>query len=182
MPDRRLSRRTVVATAALVPGAAALTGCKDDPAAGSGTPGAVNGKPSTAGEPGEETPTVDPAVVAALSGAATLVSQLSQLCATASRKYPALRPQLAAAVKYHTSHLAKLKETAGVAAKAGTVAVPATSQAALAAISQREKAAAVAAAAAAAKLSGAPARLLAQIAASETQLSSTLAPRKKATS
>jgi hypothetical protein len=161
-------------TAALVPGAVALTGCKDEPAAGAGTPGAVNGKPSTS-----QGPAVDPAVVAALSGAATLVTQLSQLYATASRKFPVLRARLAAGAKYHASHLAKLKETQGVAARAAKAAVPASSQAALAAIARQEKAAAVAHAAAAAKLSGAPARLLAEIAASETQLASTLTPAKK---
>jgi len=179
VPDRRLSRRTVVVTAALVPGAVALSGCKDDPAAGAGTPGAVNGKPSTSRAPAEETPAVDPAVVAALSGAATLVTQLSQLYATAARRFPALRAQLAAGAKYHVSHLAKLKETQGVAAQATKTAVPASSQAALAAIAKQERAAAVAHAAAAAKLSGAPARLLAEIAAAETQLGTTLAPAKK---
>ncbi len=181
MPERRLHRRTVVVTAALVPGAVALTGCKDDAASGAGTPGTkgtVNGTPTGPG-PTEETPTVDPAVVAALSTAATQVTQLSQLYATATRKFPALRAQLAAGAKYHVSHLAKLKETQGVAPQAARSAVPASSQAALTAIAAQEKLAAVAHAAAAAKLSGAPARLLAEIAASETQLSSTLTPKKK---
>ncbi|MGZ0146613.1 cell division protein FtsK [Kribbella sp. WER1] len=181
MPERHLSRRAVVATAALVPGAAVLAGCKDDPSASGsqGTKGAVNGTTTTPG-PTTETPTVDPAVVAALSAAATQVTQLSQLYATASRKFPALRAQLAAGAKYHVSHLAKLKETAGVAAQpAKAVAPAASSAAALSAIAKQEKAAATAHVAAAVKLSGAPARLLAEIAASESQLSSTLGPAKK---
>jgi hypothetical protein len=179
VPDRRLSRRTVVVAAAALPGAAALAGCKDDPAAGTpGTNGAVNGTTASPG-PTAETPTVDPAVVAALTAAATQVTQLSQLYANAARRFPALRSRLATGAKYHVSHLAKLKETEGVTAKPAKVASPAGSQAALAAIAVQEKAAAVAHAAAAAKLSGAPARLLAEIAAAETQLSITLTPPTK---
>ncbi|MFF0271030.1 cell division protein FtsK [Kribbella sp. NPDC004536] len=180
MPERRLTRRAVVATAALVPGAAVLAGCKDDPSAGSGpsgTKGAVNGT-TTSPDPATETPTADPAVVAALSAAATQVTQLSQLYATASRKFPALRAQLAAGAKYHATHLAKLKETQGVTAQATKAAVLASSQAAIATIAKQERAAATAHVAAAAKLSGAPARLLAEIAASETQLGATLTPAK----
>ena len=177
MPNEpRLSRRRALATAALVPGMVALAGCKD--AAGSGTPGAVN--PTSSGKSAGETPTTDPAVVAALSTAAAQVTQLSLAFAGVSRKFPALRTQLAAGAKYHASHLAKLKETQGVTAAAGkAVAVPSTAQAALAALTKQEKAAAVAHAAAAAKLSGAPARLLAMIAAAETQLGTTLAPKQK---
>ena len=180
MPNEtRLTRRAVVVTAALVPGVVALGGCKDDPAAGGGTPGAANGAPSSQG-PAEETPAVDPAVVAALSTAATQVTLLSQLFATASRKFPALRTQLAAGAKYHASHLAKLKETPGVAAAASKApAVPSTSAAALTILAKQEKLASTAHATAAAKLSGAPARLLAMIAAAETQLATTLTPKKK---
>ncbi|WP_238174130.1 cell division protein FtsK [Kribbella kalugense] len=181
MPERRPTRRAMLVTAALVPGAAALAGCKDDAAAGAGTPGAVNGTPSS-GSPGPtaETPTVDPAIVAALSAAATQVTQLSQLYATVSRKFPALRAKLAAGAKYHASHLVKLKETQGVAAATTKApAAPATSVAALAAIAKQEAVAAATHAAAAAKLSGASARTLAMIAAAETQLSSSLTPPKK---
>lgn len=159
---------------------AALAGCRDDPAA-SGTPGtkgAVNG--TTSPGPAAETPTVDPAAVAALSAAATQVTQLSQLYATASRKYPALRARLAAGAKYHATHLAKLKETTGVTAQPAKATAPAASQAAaLSAIAKQEKAAATAHVAAAAKLSGGLARLLAEIAASETQLGWALAPKTK---
>lgn len=176
--EPRLSRRSVIATAALVPGVVALAGCKDDQP-GSSTPGAVN--PTSSGQPAEETPTVDPAIVAALSTAAAQVTQLSLRYAGMSRKFPALRTQLAAGAKYHASHLAKLKETAGVTAAAGKApAVPSTSAAALIALANQEKAASIAHAAAAAKVSGAPARLLAMIAAAETQLASTLTPKKKA--
>jgi len=178
--ERRLTRRAAVVTAVLVPGAVALTGCKDDAAAGAGTPGAVNGGPSSSQNPAGETPTTDPAVVAALTVAATQVTQLSQLYANVSRKFPALRAQLAAGAKYHASHLVKLKETDGVAAKAAkAVVVPTSSVAALTTLATREAAAAATNAAAAAKLSGPPARLLAEIAAAQTQLSSTLTPPKK---
>ena len=162
-----------------MPCAVALAGCTEDPAAGSGTPGAVN--PTSSGQPAGETPTVDPAVVAALSTAAAQVTQLSLQFAGVSRKFPALRTQLAAGAKYHASHLARLKETHGVTAAASRPAVvPSTSAAALAGLAKQEKTAAVAHAAAAAKMSGAPARLLAMIAAAETQLGTTLTPKKKA--
>ncbi|TCC50043.1 cell division protein FtsK [Kribbella capetownensis] len=174
--EPRLSRRAVIATAVVLPGAVALGGCKDDEA-GSGTPGAVDPK---TGQAVEETPTVDPAVVASLSAAAAQVTLLSLGYTSTSRKFPALRTQLAAGAKYHASHLAKLKETAGV--QATTPKAPAaasTSSAALAALAKQEKAAAAAHAAAAVKLSGAPARLLAMIAASELQLGTKLTPAKK---
>ena len=174
---RSVSRRSLLVSAALVPGAVTLAGCKDDPAGS--TPGAVN--PSSSDRRAQETPTADPAVVAALSAAATQVTQLSLAFAGTSRKFPALRTQLAAGAKYHASHLAKLKETAGVTATAGKApAVAGTSAAALTALAKQEKAAAIAHAAAAAKLSGAQARLLAMIAAAETQLATTLTPKKKA--
>ncbi|MFI7060816.1 cell division protein FtsK [Kribbella sp. NPDC050124] len=180
MPNEpvRLSRRAALTTAALLPGAVVLTACDDNPS-GSGTPGAVND--SKSGQPAEETPSTDPVVVAALSAAAAQVTQLSLRYSTITRKFPAVRTQLAAGAKYHAAHLTRLKETAGVqAAAAGTAPVlPSTSAAALADLAKREKAAAVAHAAAAAKLAGAPARLLAMIAAAETQLAITLTPKKK---
>lgn len=173
---RHVSRRSLLATAAVVPAAVTLAGCKDDPAGS--TPGAVN--PSSS-DRAQETPSADPAVVAALSTAATQVTQLSLAFAGTSRKFPALRTQLAAGAKYHASHLAKLKETAGVTAAAGKApAVAGTSAAALLTLARQEKAAAIAHAAAAVKVSGAPARLLAMIAAAETQLATTLTPKKKA--
>ncbi|MEI8411245.1 MULTISPECIES: cell division protein FtsK [unclassified Kribbella] len=179
MPNEplRLSRRAALTTAALVSGAVVLTGCDDDSPSSSGTPGATK----NSGQPGEETPSTDPVVVAALSTAAALVTQLSLRYTSVSQKFPALRTQLAAGTKYHASHLARLKETPGVTAPAAAKlpALPSTSAAALTDLAKREKAAAIAHAAAAAKVSGAPARLLAMIAASETQLATTLAPKKK---
>jgi len=159
-----------------MPGLAVLAGCKDD-RTGSGTPGSVD--PNT-GKKVEETPTVDPAVVAALSAAAAQVTLLSLRYASTSRKFPALRARLAAGTKYHASHLTKLKETAGV--KAATPKAPAvatSSSAALAQLAAQEKRAAAIHAAAAAKLSGAPARLLAMIAAAEIQLGTSLTTPKQ---
>ena len=173
---RLVPRRSLLATAVVVPGVITLAGCKDD-APAAGTPDAVN--PTSSDRPTEKTLTVDPAVVAALSAAATQVTQLSLGYAGVSRKFPALRTQLAAGAKYHASHLAKLKETAGVAAAAGKApTVPGTSSAALTALANQEKAAATVHATAAAKLSGASARLLAMIAAAETQLATALTPKK----
>lgn len=174
----RVSRRTAI-SAAVLPVPVLLAGC-DDTSSSSGTPGA---RGSTAGQPAEETPTTDPVVVAALSTAATQVTRLSLRYTAIGQKFPALRAQLAAGVKYHASHLARLKETDGVApARLGKQpAVPATTTAALTDLASREKAAAAAHAAAAAKVSGPPARLLAMIAAAESQLSVSLTPKKKAT-
>ena len=169
-------------TAALVPGAVALAGCKDDPAAW-GTPGAVNGTSSKSRGPGRGDADGRPRGRRGAQYGGDPGDSIVPRFATLSRKFPALRAQLAAGAKYHVSHLAKLKETQGVAAKAAKApAVPTSSAAALAALAQQEKLAATAHAAAAAKLSGAPARLLAMIAAAETQLGSTLAPKKKAAS
>jgi hypothetical protein len=175
----RLSRRAALATAALIPATAVLAGCDDAPG-GSGTPGAA--KNSESGRPAEETPSTDPVVVAALSTAAAQVTQLSLRYAGAGQKFPALRTRLAAGAKYHAAHLARLKETAGVqpAAAGKLPALPSTSAATLTDLAKREQAAAAAHAAAAAKLSGAPARLLAMIAAAETQLAVALTPKKKA--
>lgn len=180
MPNEplRLSRRAALTTAALASGAVVLTGCDDDPS-GSGTPGAAkNPKP---GQAAEETPSTDPVIVAALSTAAAQVTQLSLRYAGISQKFPALRTQLAAGAKYHASHLARLKETAGVQPPAAgkLPALPSTSSAALSDLAKRERAAAIAHAAAAAKVSGPAARLLAMIAAAETQLATTLTPKKK---
>lgn len=174
----RLSRRTALTTAALMSGAAVLTGCDDSSPSSSGTPDATK----NSGQPAEETPSTDPVVVAALSTAAALVTQLSLRYAGVSKKFPALRTQLATGAKYHASHLTRLKETSGVTppAAAALPAVPSTAAAALTDLAKREKAAAVAHASAAAKVSGEPARLLAMIAAAETQLSTTLTPKKKA--
>ena len=179
--EPRLSRRRALQTAAALSGVVVLAGCDDDPG-GSGTPGAA--KNSKSGRPAEETPSTDPVVVAALSTAAAQVTQLSLRYAGVSQKFPALRTRLAAGSKYHASHLARLKETAGVQppAPGKLPALPSASSAALADLAKRETSAAVAHAAAAAKVSGEAARLLAMIAAAETQLAATLSPKKKADS
>ncbi|WP_433168270.1 cell division protein FtsK [Kribbella sp. CA-247076] len=182
MPNQpRLSRRRVVVTAAVVPGAVALAACTDD-SSGSGTQGGAKNSDDGV-QPAEETPSTDPAVVAALTAAATVVTQLSLRYTASSAKFPALRTRLAAGAKYHASHLTRLKAVPGVQVVAGKApAVPSTSAAALADLAKRETAAAVAHAAGAGKLSGEHARLLAMIAASETQLAATLTPKKKADS
>ncbi|TDD53758.1 cell division protein FtsK [Kribbella antibiotica] len=186
MPNEplRLSRRVALQSTAIATGAVlmsgVLAGCKDDQA-GSGTPGAVD--PGSGKTVPENTPTVDPAVVAALSSAAGVVSSLAAQYTLVGTKYPALKPKLAAAAKFHAGHLAKLQETAGVTVpKAPPVPGTGSASGALASLAQQEKAASIAHAAAAAKVSGPAARLLAMIAASEVQLGSTLVPTKKAAS
>nr|WP_202885565.1 cell division protein FtsK [Kribbella sandramycini] len=176
-----MSRRVALQSTALVSGALLLTSCKDDQP-GSGTPGAVD--PGSKNDPGgQDTPTVDPAVVAALSTAATVVNNLVNQYASTGTKYPALKPKLAAGAKYHAAHLAKLTETAGVTtAKVAPKAVPSTSTAALSALSVAERAASEAHAVAAAKASGSTARTLAMLAASELQLALSLVPAKKVSS
>ena len=176
MPNEplRLSRRVALLTS----GVLLLAGCKDDHAGG---PGAVD--PGSGKTTPQEAPAVDPAVVAALSTAAGLVSSLTAQYAAVGAKFPALKPKLTAAAKFHAGHLAKLQETAGLSATiAKPAAVPAKPAAALAALAKQEQAASVAHAAAALKISGPPARLLAMIAASEVQLGATLVPARKAAS
>ncbi len=177
----RLSRRVALQSTGLAAGVVVLAGCKDDQA-GSGTPGVVD--PDTGKTVPGDAPTVDPAVVAALSSAAGVVSSLTAQYTLVGTKFPALKPKLAAAAKFHAGHLAKLQETAGVTVPkpAKAPAVPTQSAAALALLAKQEKAASIAHAAAAAKLSGSAARLLAMIAASEVQLGSTLVPTQKAAS
>ncbi|GAA1683834.1 hypothetical protein GCM10009745_30300 [Kribbella yunnanensis] len=176
----RLSRRVALQSTALATGAFVLAGCKDDQG-GSGTPGAVD---PGSGKTVPQEPAVDPAVVAALSSAAGSVSSLVAQYTLVGTKFPALKPKLAAAAKFHAGHLAKLQETAGVTVPKApkAPAVPTQSVAALALLAKQEKAASAAHAAAAAKLSGSAARLLAMIAASEVQLGSTLLPTKKVAS
>ncbi|MFI5731540.1 cell division protein FtsK [Kribbella sp. NPDC051587] len=175
----RLSRRVALQSVALASGAVLLAGCKDDQAS-SGTPGAVDPE---SGKTVPATPTVDPAVVAALTTAAGLVNGLVSQYTLIGTKYPALKAKLAAGAKYHASHLAKLQETEGVtAAKPGATSAPTSAAAALAVLAKLEKQASIAHAAAAAKVSGPQARLLAMIAASELQLGSTLLPTRKGAS
>ena len=173
-----LSRRTALRTAALAAGSAALlTGCDDEPDR-SGTPGATE----TPGATSQPPPSTDPAIVAALMTAATQVEQLTLRYSTISQAFPTLRNQLATGVKHHASHVARLKEVGGSEpAQPGKLpALPKTATAALADLASREQKLSVAHATAAAKVTGQAARLLAMVAASESQLAATLTPPKKA--
>jgi hypothetical protein len=116
-----------------------------------------------------------------MSAAAGQVAQVAQRVAAVSKQFPALKSQLTAAAKYHAQHLAKLNEASGAApAAVGKLpALPTGSAAALADLATREQKLSVAHAVAAAKLSGADARLLAMIAASESQLATSLTVKKK---
>jgi hypothetical protein len=156
-----------------------VTGCDDAPAQTAGTPG-VSAGPDESVEP--PSPSTDPAVVAALTTAATQVVQIAERYGSVSKSYPALRTQLATAIKYRAAHLAKLTEVGGFAAPQPVKppALPKTAAAALAELMGREQKLSVAHATAATKLTGEPARLLAMLAASESQLAAALVVKKKA--
>jgi hypothetical protein len=158
-----------------------LTGC-DDTKDRSGTPGAGEGTGGTSAPP----PSTDPVVVAALTSAATQVAQLSLRYSQVIQAYPKLRSQLAAGVKNHAAQFAELKEVGGFEPpQPGKLpAVPGSSAAAVADLAGREQKLSVGHATAAAKLSGEAARLLAMLAAAESQLAATLtaAGKKKAAS
>ena len=175
-----LSRRTALRAAALAAGTATLvTGCDDSPAS-SGTSGTKNGQAGKGGTV-PPTPGTDPAVVAALTTAATQITQLSLRYSSVRQAYPALRTQLSPGAGFHTEHVAKLKEAAGTEPpQPGKLPpLPKGSAAALADLASREQKLSVTHAVAAAKLTGAPARLLAMIAASESQLAASLTVKKK---
>ncbi|ADB32001.1 cell divisionftsk/spoiiie [Kribbella flavida DSM 17836] len=181
MPNdaRRLSRRTALRTAALVAGAAALaSGCDDEPDR-SGTPGASTGPDGSVQAP---EPSADPEVVAALTTAATQIQQLALRYSSTSQTFPALRTRLSSGVRSHAAHVAKLKELGGFEPpQPGKLPpLPKASAAALADLASREQRLSVAHATAAAKLTGPPARLLATIAASESQLAAVLTAKKAA--
>ncbi|GAA0937529.1 hypothetical protein GCM10009554_25850 [Kribbella koreensis] len=169
-----VSRRATLRTVALSAGTTALlAGCKDDPGGG---PAAGGDSKSTKGPDGKPEPSTDPAVVAAMSAAAGQVAQVAQRLTAASKLYPALRTQLTTAAKYHAQHLAKLNEVsgAGPATAPPLPALPKGSEAAMADLATREQKLSVAHAIAAAKLSGPNARLLAMVAAAESQLANSL--------
>ncbi|MEV6284713.1 cell division protein FtsK [Kribbella sp. NPDC051770] len=174
-----LSRRAALRTVAAVAGASVLaTGCDDDKPA-TGTPDASKG-PDGAVQP--PAPSTDPAVVAALTVAATQVEQLALRVSAAGQALPALRAQLAPAVQSHAAHVAKLKELGDFdPPQPGKLpALPKTTTAVLADLAAREQRLSVAHATAAGKLSGEAARAMAMIAASESQLAAVLTPKKKA--
>jgi hypothetical protein len=154
-----------------------LTGCEDDKDH-SGTPGVTD----PPGGPTPPPPSTDPVVVAALTTAATQVEQLSLRYSAVSQAYPKLRTQLAAGVTNHAAQFAKLKEVGGfVPPQPGKLpALPATAAAALADLAGREQKLSVAHATAAAKVSGEAARLLAMLAAAQSQLAATLTSKKAA--
>lgn len=181
MPNHavRLSRRTALRAAGLTVGAAAggavLAGCSDDPDR-TGEPG-VTDSPGGTARPDQPTPSTDPAIVAALQKAAGEVQQLIGRYRTVSQTFPALRTGLATGSKHHAAHLAKLTELGDLRppAAAKLPPVPTESAAALADLAGREQKSSVAHATAATKVSGPAARLLASIAASESQLAASLA-------
>jgi hypothetical protein len=181
MPDApiHLSRRAALRTVAAVAGAAVLaSGCDDDKPA-TGTPGASEGPDGSEQPPA---PSTDPEAVAALTAAATQIEQLALRFSAAGQALPALRGQLALAVQSHAAHVAKLKELGGIEPpQPGKLPpLPKASAAVLADLATREQKLSVAHATAAGKLTGQAARVLAMIAASESQLAATLTPKKKA--
>ncbi|GAB2585230.1 cell division protein FtsK [Kribbella endophytica] len=177
MPEApvHLSRRAALVVAGV---AVLVSGCDDDKPA-TGTPGASEGPDGSVQPPA---PSTDPKVVAALTAAATQVAQLALRVSAAGQALPALRTQLAPAVQSHAAHAAKLKELSGTEPpQPGKLPpLPKASAAVLADLAAREQKLSVAHATAAGKLTGQAARVLAMIAASESQLAATLTPKKKA--
>jgi hypothetical protein len=166
----RLSRRAALRTAAVVAGlSAVLAGCDDEPHRESGSS-------EDPGGDSRSVPSTDPEIVAALQAAANQVQQLALRYNAVGQTFPSLRARLATGVKYHASHLARLTELGGLQSpQPGKLPpLPKRSVKALAELAGREQALALAHATAAAKLSGQAARLLASIAASESQLAATL--------
>lgn len=154
-----------------------LAGCDDKPDQ-PGTRGAAGGPDGTS----QPAPSTDPAVVAALTTAAVQIAQLALRYSEVGRAFPAVRAQLSPGVRLHAAHLAKLKEVSGAEPpQPGKLpALPKAAAAAVADLATREQKLAVDHAVAAAKLSGTPARLLAMVAASESQLAATLTKKKQA--
>ncbi|WP_246486227.1 cell division protein FtsK [Kribbella qitaiheensis] len=148
-----------------------LTGCEDAKDK-SGTPGVTEG-------PGGSTPpapSTDPVIVAALTAAATQVEQLSLRYSAVSQAFPKLRTQLEIGVKIHAAQSAELKKVGGFEPpQPGKLpALPKDATTALADLAGREQKLSVSHATAAAKVSGEAARLLAMLAAAESQLAATL--------
>ena len=161
--SRPLSRRLAVRLGAGGVGLL-LVGCEDSAPRGVPSPGA-----STRGGPAS--PTRDPAELAALRVAAGELQSLIARYDAVARKHTGLRTRLAVPRKLHTVHLARLRDLGGVpaAAKPNTRPVPAAA-AALAELAATEQRLSVNHATAAAQRSGQAARLLAMIAASQTQV------------
>lgn len=165
---RPLSRRTAMLLGAGLTGLV-VTGCEDT---------SPRGK-SSGGSNGQTTPTRDPADVAALRTAAGNLQHLVARYDAVIRSHPPLRARLAGPRKLHTAHLTRLRSLGGVPATDKATAKPVPAQAAaLAEIATTEQRLSVVHATAAAQRSGDVARLLAMIAASQTQIAATL--RRKA--
>lgn len=165
-------RRAVVRALALTAAAAALaSGCDDAGPGGSGRSGSPGGPAAT--------PTRDPQVVAAMRAADGRLRQLATRYDAVVRRHPRLATPVAAARRHHAVHLARVRALGGIAATPApkptapavpATAVPATAAAALDELAATEQRQAIAHATAAPKLSGEPARVLAMLAASQTQL------------
>jgi hypothetical protein len=169
----RLSRRAALRAAALAAGATAvLAGCKNATDQ-TGTPGSTE---NPSGTPQSPPPSSDPVIVAVLQTAATQIQQVALRYSRAGQTFPVLRNQLSTAVNFHASHLARLKEIGALKpAQPGKLPpLPTSAAAALADLAGREQKLSVLHATAAAKVSGQAARVLASIAASESQLAATL--------
>lgn len=154
-----------------------LTACEDAKDK-TGTPGVTEGP----GGPTPPPPSTDPVVVAALTAAATQVQQLSLRYSAISQAFPKLRAQLATGVKLHAAQTAELKKVGGFEPpQPGKLpALPKDAAAALADLAGREQKLSVSHATAAVQVSGEAARLLAMLAASESQLAATFTvPAKK---
>ncbi|MFC0629291.1 cell division protein FtsK [Kribbella deserti] len=174
-PARPLSRRTALGGAALAAGTALLVAaCDDSPEPPGG------GQPGGKGRNQPTTAALDPAVAAAVSTITGHLTQLSARYAAVIKRHPALASKLAFATKNHATQLAKLKAMNAPAPSATTApkppGIPATPAAAIKDLATREQALAVAHATTAAGLTGEPARLIASIAAGETQLALALGP------
>ena len=160
-----LSRRTVVRSAMLGTGLLAVAACED---------AAPPGRPSGGGSSGagQTTPARDPAELAALRAAAGNLQRLTIRYDAILRRLPALGGLLAGPRKLHTAHLARLRALGATPAPVTSApsAVPAKPAAALAELAGSEQRLAVAHATAATQRSGEAARVLAMIAASQTQV------------
>lgn len=175
--SRRSALRAVGLTVGVVSGSAVLAGCQSGRDR-TGEPG-VSDSPGGTARPDERAPSTDPAVLAALQTAAGEVQQLAGRYRQVGQAFPGLRARLATGVQYHAAHLAKLIELGDLRPPglAKLPPAPKGSTAALADLAGREQKLSVAHATAATRISGPAARLLASVAASESQLALGLAAK-----
>jgi hypothetical protein len=144
-----------------------VTGCEDTSPRGKSSGGSSHGA--------QTTPTRDPADVAALRTAAGNLQHLVARYDAVIRSHPPIRARLAGPRKLHTAHLTRLRSLGAVptSGKPTAKAVPAQAVA-LAEIASTEQRLSIVHATAAAQRSGETARLLAMIAASQTQIAAAL--------